>query len=136
MLRRLGVRARGADADIDLVNAAFRALASGGEPLRWEPFFFDWFCGPASESRALSGPRAELYADPAFAAFRDQLADAEPDRPERLAHPYFAAPEPQELIFEEIETVWAAIAGRDDWSLFNAKLAAIDLARRGWDFKG
>ncbi|HEX4199526.1 MAG TPA: YdiU family protein [Caulobacteraceae bacterium] len=134
MLRRLGLRPRGPDADIDLVNAAFRALASGGAPLRWEPFFFDWFCGAASQSRALAGPRAALYADPAFAAFRDLLADAEPDRPERLSHPYFAAPEPQELIYEEIESIWAAIAETDDWSGFNAKLISIDIAREGWSF--
>jgi uncharacterized protein YdiU (UPF0061 family) len=134
MLRRLGLRVRGAEADIDLVNAAFRALASGGEPLRWEPFFFDWFCGTASEARALSGPRAALYADPAFAAFRQQLAQAEPERPERLSHPYFSKPEPRELIHEEIEAIWAAIAERDDWSAFDAKLAAIGVARDGWGF--
>jgi hypothetical protein len=134
MLRRLGLRPRSAEADIDLVNAAFRALASGGEALRWEPFFFDWFCGDASEARALAGPRAALYVDPAFVAFRDLLSGTEPDRPERLSHPYFAAPEPQELISEEIEAIWAAIAERDDWSLFNAKLGAIGVAREGWDF--
>ena len=134
MLRRLGLRSRGPEADIDLVNAAFRALASGGEALRWEPFFFDWFCGTASESRALAGPRGALYADPAFAAFRDQLSDAEPDRPERLSHPYFAAPEPEELIYEAIEAIWAAISEQDDWSGFNAKLAAIGVARAGWGF--
>src|ERR1700722_2758542 len=38
MLRRLGLISRGADTDIDLVNAAFKALAEGGEALRWEPF--------------------------------------------------------------------------------------------------
>jgi len=134
MLRRLGLKPRGAEADIDLVNAAFRALASGGEALRWEPFFFDWFCGAASESRALTGPRGALYADPAFAAFREQLANAEPDRPERVNHAYFAAPKPQELIYEEIEAIWAAIADHDDWSAFNAKLAAIGVAREGWGF--
>jgi serine/tyrosine/threonine adenylyltransferase len=134
MLRRLGLSPRDPEADIDLVNAAFRALASGGERLRWEPFFFDWFCGAASQTRALGGPRADLYADPAFAAFRDLLADAEPDRPERLSHPYFAAAEPEELIYEEIEALWAAISERDDWSGFNAKLTRMGVARDGWGF--
>jgi uncharacterized protein YdiU (UPF0061 family) len=134
MLRRLGLKPRGAEADIELVNAAFRALASGGESLRWEPFFFDWFCGTASQDRALAGPRAALYADEAFTAFREELAKAEPDRPGRLEHPYFAAPEPQELIYEEIEAIWAAIAGHDDWSVFEAKLKSIGVAREGWGF--
>ncbi len=102
--------ARGADEDIDLVNAAFRALAEGGEPLRWEPFFFDWFGGLASEPRALAGPRAALYGGEAFADFRARLAPYEMERPERLAAPYFGQPEPEELLYDEIEALWAAIA--------------------------
>jgi uncharacterized protein YdiU (UPF0061 family) len=134
MLRRLGLRSRSTENDIDLVNAAFRALASGGEALRWEPFFFDWFGGAVSEARALAGPRAEIYANATFGEFRAQLASAEPDRPERLLHGYFAQAEPQELIYEEIEALWAAIAERDDWSAFDAKVAAIGQAREGLAF--
>jgi uncharacterized protein YdiU (UPF0061 family) len=132
MLRRLGLAPRGADADIDLVNAAFKALAEGGEALRWEPFFFDWFGGLASEARALAGPRAALYDGEAFRVFRAGLRDFEMERPERLASPYFAAPEPQELLYDEIEAIWAAIAERDDWGPLNDKLARIEDARRGW----
>ena len=63
MLRRLGLAPRSPDEDIDLVNAAFKALAEGGAALRWEPFFFDWFGGLASEpSRARKGLEA---GDPA-----------------------------------------------------------------------
>jgi len=133
---RLGLRPVSEDADIDLANAAFRALAEGGaeagDSLRWEPFFFDWFGGLASESRALNGPRAALYAGEAFLVFRDLLASRESERPERLAHPYFAAPEPEELLYDEIEALWAAIAERDDWAPFAAKLARIEAARQGW----
>src|SRR3990167_4472747 len=85
ILDRLGLRSQGPDADVGLVNAAFRALADGGEALRWEPFFFDWFGCEASEGRALSGPRAGLYESEAFQAFRARLADYSPDPPERLA---------------------------------------------------
>ena len=95
VLRRLGLKSGGPQADIELVNAAFRALAEGGETLRWEPFFFDWFGGKASEGRALSGPRAALYGEPAFTAFREHLAGAEPDRPERLTADYFHRREPE-----------------------------------------
>src|SRR5580698_6820419 len=80
MLRRLGLVSRGHDDDIDLVNAAFKALAEGGPELRWEPFFFDWFCGLASEQRALTGPRAAIYEGEAFADFREKLLPFEPDR--------------------------------------------------------
>jgi uncharacterized protein YdiU (UPF0061 family) len=130
MLARLGLRSRGPDADLELVNAAFRALAEGGERLRWEPFFFDWFCG--GEGRALAGPRADLYGGEAFFAFRAALADAEADRPERLDHPMFAAAEPEEMLVDEVETLWAAIADRDDWGPFEAKLARLEQARQAW----
>jgi uncharacterized protein YdiU (UPF0061 family) len=132
MAARLGLKPASWDEDVDLANAAFRALAEGGEALRWEPFFFDWFCGPASEDRAMAGPRAALYGGEAFAAFRDLVGRREPDRPERLGHPYFARPEPQEMLYDEVESLWAAIVERDDWAPFEAKLAAIDEAREAW----
>jgi uncharacterized protein YdiU (UPF0061 family) len=130
MLARLGVRPQGDDADIELVNAAFQALAGGGERLRWEPFFFDWFCG--REARALAGPRADLYETEAFADFRRRLARYEPDRPERLDNPYFKQAEPEEMLIDEVEAIWAPIAGADDWSAFTAKLARIETARTAW----
>jgi uncharacterized protein YdiU (UPF0061 family) len=130
MLDRLGVRAQGSDADAALVQAAFRAFAEGGERLRWEPFFFDWFCG--EESRALSGPRSDLYAQEGFAEFRRRLAAFTPDRPERLADSYFSQAEPEELLIDQIEALWAPIAGSDDWSAFYAKLAGIEAARVAW----
>jgi uncharacterized protein YdiU (UPF0061 family) len=132
MLRRLGLIPQGFDADVDLVNAAFRALAEGGPELRWEPFFFDWFGGLASEARALGGPRVALYGGGAFETFRAQLAPYEMERPGRLAAPYFAGAEPEELLYDETEALWAAIAERDDWAPFEAKLARVEVARQGW----
>jgi uncharacterized protein YdiU (UPF0061 family) len=134
MADRLGLARQSPEADVDLANAAFRALAEGGEALRWEPFFFDWFCGAASEARAMAGPRASLYGGEAFTAFRSLLAAREPDRPERLGNPYFAAPEPQEMLHDEVEALWAAIAERDDWAPFQAKLEALEAARTAWGF--
>jgi uncharacterized protein YdiU (UPF0061 family) len=132
MLRRLGLASRGADEDVDLVNAAFRALAEGGAAQRWEPFFFDWFGGRASESRALAGPRAGIYDGEAFMIFRAALAPYAMERPERLASDYFSTTEPEELLYDEIEAIWGAIAERDDWRPFDRKLARIEAARQGW----
>jgi len=129
MVARLGVRSRSPGEDTALAGAAFRALADGGAALRWEPFFFDWFGGPASEARALAGSRAALYRSEAFVDLRRLLADYEPDRPERLHAPYFTAPEPEELIYDEIEAIWSAIDRDDDWTPFNGKLARLDQAR-------
>ena len=136
ILDRLGLRSRGVETDIELVNAAFRALADGGEALRWEPFFFDWFGGEASEARALSGPRAGLYDSEAFRAFRARLGDYSPDRPERLADPIFQRPEPEELIIDEVEALWAPIDQADDWSPLNAKLERIEAARQAYGLRG
>ena len=130
MLSRLGVQPRRTEDDTALVQAAFRAFAEGGQRLRWEPFFFDWFCG--EEGRALAGPRGDLYVEDGFAEFRRLLAAFQPDRPGRLADPYFANPEPEELLVDQIEALWAPIVGADDWSAFRVKLAGIETARRAW----
>ncbi len=130
MVRRLGLRPTSTEADAELANAVFRALAEGGETLRWEPFFFDWFGGEASEVRALAGPRGRLYQGEAFLALRRLFSARAADRPERLALPYFQAPEPEELLYDTIEDVWSAIAERDDWTPFVDKLARIEVMRQ------
>ncbi len=132
MLARLGVRSVGPAEDVELVNAAFKALAAGGVDLRWEPFFFDWFGGAASVQRALSGPRAALYQTEPFTAFRALLESRRTDRPERLSHPLFQRVEPVELLYDQIEALWARIAVDDDWRGMDAKLAEIEQARLGY----
>lgn len=92
----------------------------------WDRFFHDWRGGTASADRAANSPQAALYAGPAFAPVRAGLemrtgADARA----ALAHRYFGRAAPVSLVIEEVEAVWAAIAERDDWSLFEAKLADI-----------
>jgi uncharacterized protein YdiU (UPF0061 family) len=129
VLNRLGLKSRSAEADVELVQAAFTALAAGGDSLRWEPFFFDWFGGEASADRALAGPRAGLYAQEAFVDFRRKASAFEPDRPERLEHPVFARDEPEEMLIDEVEALWAPIARDDDWSDLNAKLTRLEAAR-------
>jgi uncharacterized protein YdiU (UPF0061 family) len=136
MIMRLGVVPQGEEPDAALAQAAFKALAEGGEALRWEPLFFDWFGGLASESRALAGPRAGLYDGEAFRALRDVLSGYAPDRPERLDHPVFARPEPEELLIDEVEALWEPIARDDDWTGFYAKLDRIEAARVGYDLLG
>ena len=127
ILARLGLKSRGREMDASLVNAAFTAIAAGGERLRWEPFFFDWFCGDLG--RAMASSRGDIYVGADFADFRRQVSETEPERPGRLLDPYFERAEPQELLIDEIEAIWADIADRDDWTAFNVKLTAIETAR-------
>jgi len=131
-LTRLGVMSLGEAADQRLLDAALALLRQGGEALRWEPLFFDWFGGFASSARALQGPRGKLYEGEAFDAFRFALFEHAPDRPERLEAPMFARPEPEEMLIDEVEAIWAAIDTGDDWEPLHAKLARLDAARTAW----
>jgi len=51
-----------------------------------------------------------------------------------LTHPYFEQAEPEELLYDQIEALWAPIAAADDWGPFQAKLERIAAARQGWGF--
>ena len=132
MVRRLGLVPRTEDEDVGLANAAFRALGEGGAELRWEPFFYDWFGGAASEDRAMGGPRAHLYGGPAVAELRGWFGLYEPDRPERVDDPVFKRPDPEELLYDEIEAIWERIAEADDWSGLEQKVDRIRAAGRAY----
>jgi uncharacterized protein YdiU (UPF0061 family) len=137
-LMRLGVLSLGEAADQRLLDATLALLRAnsedGGEALRWEPLFFDWFGGFASSARALSGPRAKAYQGEAFDAFRFALMEHEPDRIERLEHPMFAARDPEEMLIDEVEAIWRSIDASDDWAPLEAKLSRLEAARVAWSF--
>lgn len=122
---RFGVRDAGPEAGQRLVDATLALMAEGGEALGFEGVFHDWFCGEASSGRAMAGPRAAAYSGGSFHAFLSALSEHAPERPERLDHPVFAGPEPQDMLIDEVEAIWAAIAEGDDWSAFEAKVAAM-----------
>ena len=46
-------------------------------------------------------------------------------REDALAHPYWRDAEPQSMLIDEVESLWAAIAGADDWQPLAGKVAAI-----------
>jgi len=131
MLKRLGIKAESPEADVALAGSAFRALSIGGDVLRWEPFFFDWFCGDAG--RAMTSPRRHLYEAAEFADFRALVGNRTAERPERLSAAYFEQADPQELLIDEIEAIWKGISGHDDWSAFEGKLADLEIARTAWN---
>ncbi len=135
-LDRLGVRSLGEAADQRLLDTTLALLREGGEAMRWEPLFFDWFTGFGSSARALSGPRAKLYQSKAFADFRFALFEHEPDRPERLEASLFARPEPEEMRIDEVEAIWSAIDRDDDWTIFSDKLGRLETMRRVYQGQG
>lgn len=123
--RRLGL-ARSGETDFAFIMDLLRWMAASGVP--FERFFFDWFCGRASEARAMAGPCAHLYEAEEFAALHALLIALEPVDPKRLSHPYFSGA-PCTMLIDEVEAIWAAIAERDDWSALSGKLAGIAAMR-------
>lgn len=130
--RRLGLAPAGVAEDRRLAAELFAWLAATAAP--FEQVFFDWFGGPASARRAAQSPLSARYDEPAFAALKARLLAATPDRPERLAHTYFARPAPVTMLIDEVEAIWGKIAEDDDWSPLERKLAKIGDMREALAF--
>ena len=124
LLRRLGLGLASVEQDKALAAHWWSFLEVSR--IGFERAFFDWHGGLGSARRADAGPAGEHYANPAFAPVRAALAGYAPAPGVKLDHPYFAGPRPCTMLIEEVEAIWAPIAERDDWSLFHAKLAAIE----------
>ena len=122
-LDRLGVESRGADEDEALVDEAYAFMKESG--VGYDRFFFDWYGGMASEKRAMEGAASALYGRESFAAVRRRLEGYRPTRVEALETAYFQGDAPCEMLIDEIESLWEGIAARDDWSGFEAKVAAV-----------
>ncbi len=100
---RLGVESRGFDADTRLVAASEKELReSGAQP---DAFFFAHRGG-----RNTAGDLAE--------ALSGYQAVESP-------HFYWAGGQPQSMLIDEVESIWSAIADRDDWAPLQAKVEAI-----------
>ncbi len=109
ILWRLGVRPGDADGDRALVQATEKVLRTTGTGI--DRFFHDAFGGDLPPGYG-----------PEWDSVRSMLAARAP-RSDRT-HPYWQGP-PCAMPIDEVEAIWAAIAERDDWSLFQAKIAAI-----------
>jgi len=119
ILRRLGVQSRGPLRDRLLRDGVLQLLEASQMP--YERFFFDAHGGGAAASRLARSPAAAEYRGEAI----DDLLAYPPRPTARVDHPYFADPAPCTLIIDELESLWDAIATRDDWAPLEAKVAAI-----------
>ena len=124
----LGIKRREKEDDLAFLSLFYAWMTESKAP--WPQVFFDWFGGTASRERANNSPIAVIhYQADMFAPIKDALLDYEPDRPERVERAYFQRANPTSLLYDEIETLWAPIAEKDDWSIFKAKLAEIEELR-------
>jgi uncharacterized protein YdiU (UPF0061 family) len=111
LLKRLGVVPDNSEADRTLAAALVRALQSREATI--DRLFFDW--------RGGRDPGVERYPSEPFRA----LAAALQGRQQPATHAYWSDPEPCSMHINEVEAIWAAIAERDDWRPFEAKIAAV-----------
>jgi len=125
---RLGLSPLGDGSDIAFIAELFSWMTESG--VDWQGLFHDWFCGETSAARARASQRAELYATADFKPIRSHLAARTAVSPDRLETASFQPAAPENLLYDEIEAIWAAIAESDDWSAFDTKLQRIEQFRR------
>jgi len=122
MLDRIGVEPKSETEDLALVAAMEKALSSLAIGI--DRFFFDWRGGAPREAATLYDGAATLYDGEAFADFHREIGRYAP-RAGATEHEYWSGAEPCRMLIDEVETIWADIAERDDWSTFAAKIAAV-----------
>ncbi|MCF6320254.1 MAG: YdiU family protein [Rhizobiaceae bacterium] len=93
----------------------------------FEQAFFDWHGGIISKQRAISGPCASYYKNEKFKPVLEELEAFEPLNAAALSHPYFRREKPVTMLIDEVEEIWAPIADKDDWTLFENKVLDISL---------
>ncbi len=110
---RLGWIHRDEASDSAFMQACVKAMIDSHTPI--DDFFHDWRHGlPGNQDR---------YAEKAWASVRDMAIDFEPNS-RTITDDYWEGP-PCSMHIEEVETIWSAIAERDDWTPLYDKVAAI-----------
>jgi len=110
MTWRLGVVPRGVGDDQALIQAIERGLRATGTGI--DDFYFHSFGGdiPTAFGTEFDEARALLAG---YVPRRDR------------SHPYWQDEQPCSMLIDEVEAIWTAIAERDDWQPFHAKIDAI-----------
>jgi uncharacterized protein YdiU (UPF0061 family) len=113
VVARLGLVPNG-DTDPAVVAAAYEFMEESG--IGYDRFFFDLYGGNLRKA-------SSDYAGAAWEHLRSVLDLYRPLRSKLPA--YFDGDAPCSLLIDEIEGIWSAIAERDDWAPFCAKIASI-----------
>lgn len=117
LLWRLGVERTDQQSDRDVAAVLLKALQSREKQI--DRIFFDW--------RGGRDPGEGQYPTKPFRELASLLQETVPRRGTvpRPGHPYWTDPEPCSMHIDEVESIWSAIAVRDDWQPFERKVAAI-----------
>jgi serine/tyrosine/threonine adenylyltransferase len=112
-LWRLGVTPLGDESDRRLVEAAERAMIGARIPI--DVFFY------AHRGGRISRPVGEGEAYELFLRLFESYQPATDNTA------YWQSEQPCSMLIEEVETIWAAIADKDDWLSLHAKIDQIRL---------
>ncbi len=126
---RIGLQRKSLEEDAELLFGSFQFMAQN--ELGYDQFFFDWYGGSASRTRAMTGSAQEHYRGEAFDQFETLLNnhEARPEVRERLKDRYFERPRPCSMLIDEVEWIWESIAAKDDWTRFEKKIEDIRFVR-------
>jgi len=106
---RLGVESRGMEADSALIAAAEKVMRTRG----WAPSsFFQLMRGGLQYRQGDEDSELE-------GAFAGYVPSGDND------HEYWDEDRGEDMLIDEVEAIWAAIAERDDWRPLHAKVAAV-----------
>lgn len=131
MVARLGLTEGDLAGDVEFLSDVFGWLTE--TRAGWDQFFFDWYGAAASAARAEASPQAALYAAAAFEPIRAAMEKRTgASAAQVLDHAYFQRATPMTMLIDDVEGLWAPIAERDDWSLFESKLRDIALMREAY----
>ncbi|TNE38670.1 MAG: YdiU family protein [Sphingomonadales bacterium] len=117
---RLGIGFPGEERSGTLLETAVQGMT--GDRVMIDRFFFDWRGG-----QLRNGEARDRYAGEAWADFRDAVDGLANEA--ATAHPYWDGTEPCSMHIEEVESLWSAIADRDDWSPLYQKVDRIRMMR-------
>lgn len=91
--------------------------------LYFEQTFFDFY--GFEKNRIQKSIQSKSYHGETFEKLMSNFEKMEIKDPVKNNHAYFKNEKPCSLLIEEIESIWAHIADKDDWSLFENKIKNI-----------
>lgn len=130
ILRRIGLASAGDAADGVLARALWSFLEATKAP--FEQTMFDCYGGLARVGQFEQSPSRQFYQLDSFTPLHAALAAHKPTQHARPNHSYFRRRTPCTMLIDEVEAIWTRIAEADDWSAFEAKLAAIAEMREAY----
>ena len=116
---RLGVTSQGFEKDNAMIQAAEQLMRRAGIGI--DVFFHNWMGGKPARSPQFDSDTGD--AATSWAAFAAAIAPYKQAR--SRDHPYWQSQNPQSMLIDEVETIWAHIADNDDWAPLEQKIADV-----------